>query len=399
MRAILDAIPDAGYAGRESDAYQEYLPRPAHRKRAAIAAPSGAALTGVCGGLIRDMVQRGHHVLAFAPGLSSKDMRLLSQMGATAYSLPTQLAFLDKYRRMRELSTILADAAPEVMLVQSARNGATSVAAAKIARIPKVVTVVPELGPAFMEGAGATAWGERQAMKAMYRAVFAWSDAVIFHSPHDRDYLRERNLLSKSKTHFIVGGWGEDLRRNVQRELPPLDRGLLFIMAAPLDRLQGVLDYSEAAKAVRQKSRRARFFLASTPGAVVSPLSAADLKPYREFVQYIGPIADSASAVARCHAVVAPSYGNGAPRSLYQALAVGRPVIATDTRSCRDFVRQGLNGYRVAVRDPGSVARAMTQILQRPDLLPSMAQESRRLALRFCDVSSVNTLLLETLGL
>ena len=399
MRAILDAIPDAGYAGRESDAYQEYLPRPAHRKRAAIAAPSGAALTGVCGGLIRDMVQRGHHVLAFAPGLSSKDMRLLSQMGATPYSLPTELAFLDKYRRMRELSTILADAAPEVMLVQSARNGATSVAAAKIARIPKVVTVVPELGPAFMEGAGATAWGERQAMKAMYRAVFAWSDAVIFHSPHDRDYLRERNLLSKSKTHFIVGGWGEDLRRNVQRELPPLDRGLLFIMAAPLDRLQGVLDYSEAAKAVRQKSRRARFFLASTPGAVVSPLSAADLKPYREFVQYIGPIADSASAVARCHAVVAPSYGNGAPRSLYQALAVGRPVIATDTRSCRDFVRQGLNGYRVAVRDPGSVARAMTQILQRPDLLPSMAQESRRLALRFCDVSSVNTLLLETLGL
>ena len=150
---------------------------------------------------------------------------------------------------------------------------------------------------------------------------------------------------------------------------------------------------------MRQKSRRARFFLASTPGAVVSPLSAADLKPYREFVQYIGPIADSASAIARCHAVVAPSYGNGAPRSLYQALAVGRPVIATDTRSCRDFVRQGLNGYRVAVRDPGSLARAMTQILQRPDLLPSMAQESRRLAMRFCDVSSVNTLLLETLGL
>ncbi len=286
-----------------------------------------------------------------------------------------------------------------MVLVQSARNGATSVAAAKIARIPKVVTVVPELGPAFMEAAGASAWGERQAMKAMYRAVFAWSDAVIFHSPHDRDYVRERNLLSKSKTHFIVGGWGEDLRRNMQRELPPLDRGLLFIMAAPLDRLQGVLEYCEAARAMRQKSRRARFFLASTPGGAVSPLSAADLKPYREFVQYIGPIADSASAIARCHAVVAPSYGNGAPRSLYQALAVGRPVIATDTRSCRDFVRQGLNGYRVAVRDPGSIARAMTQILQRPDLLPSMAQESRRLALQFCDVSSVNTLLLETLGL
>jgi len=396
MRAILDAIPDTGY---EADAYQEYLPLPASRKRAAITAPSGAALTGVCRGLIRDMLQRGHRVLAFAPALSSRDLRQLAQMGVEAYSLPPQLAFLDKYRRMRELSTIFADAYPDVVLVLSARNGATSVAAAKVARVPKVVTIVPELGPAFMEGAGASAWGERQAMKAMYRAIFAWSDAVIFHSPHDRDYVRERSLLSKSKMHYIVGGWGEDLRRNVQRELPPLDRGLLFIMATPLDRPQGVLEYCEAAKVVRQKSRRARFFLTSTPGSVVSPLAAADLKPYREFVQYIGPVADPLSAIGRCHVIVAPSYGNGAPRSVYQALATGRPLITTDTRSCRDFVRQGLNGYRVAVRDPGSIARAMMQILQRPDLLPSMAQESRRLALRFCDISSVNTLILETLGL
>jgi glycosyltransferase involved in cell wall biosynthesis len=399
MRAVLNAIPDAGRAGRALDAYQEYLPLPAHKKRAAVAAPSAAALTGSCSGLIRDMLQRGHRVLAFAPALSNNDMRFLAQMGVEAYSLPSQLALLDKYRRMRELSTIFTDAHLDVLLVQSARNGAASVAAAKIARIPKVVTVVPELGPAFMEGAGASAWGQRQAMKATYRAIFAWSDAVIFHSPHDRNYVRDRNLLSKSKMQFIVGGWGEDLRRNVQRPLPPLDRGLLFIMAAPLDRLQGVLEYCEAAKAVRQKSRRARFFLASMPDEVVSPLSAGDLRPYKECVQYIGPIADAASAIARCHAVVAPSYGNGAPRSLYQALAVGRPIITSDTRSCRDLVQQGQNGYRVAVRDAGSIARAMTQLLQRPDLLPSMAQESRRLALRLCDVSSVNTLLLETLGL
>ncbi|MFZ0570219.1 MAG: glycosyltransferase [Rhodomicrobium sp.] len=399
MRAILDAIPDAGYTGAELDAYQEYLPMPAHRKRAAVTAPSAAALTGACGGLIRDMVHRGHRVLAFAPALSSKDLRLLAHIGAEAYSLPPQLAFLDKYRRMRELSTIFADANADAVLVQSARNGASSVAAARIARVPKVVTVVPELGPAFMEAAGASAWGERQALKGVYRAIFAWSDAVIFHSPHDRKYVQDRNLLSKSKIHFTVGGWGEDLRRNVLRPLPALNQGVLFMMAAPLDRFQGVIEYCEAAKAMRLKSRRARFFLASTPGEAASPIRPAELKRYRDCVQYLGPVDDAASVIARCHAVVAPSYGNGAPRSLYQALAAGRPVITTDTRSCRDFVQQGLNGYRVAVCDTGSLVRAMTQILQRPDLMPAMAQESRRLALRFCDTNSVNTLILEALGL
>jgi glycosyltransferase involved in cell wall biosynthesis len=372
---------------------------PAHRKRAAVIGPSGAALTGACSGLIQDMVQRGHAVLAFAPGLTNKELALIARMGVEGYSLPPQFALLDNYRRMRELSTILSDAYIDTALVLSARNGAVSVAAAKIARIPKIVTVVPELGPAFMEGAGSMAWGHRQAMKAAYRAVFGWSDAVVFHSQHDRDYLLDRGLLSKSKMNFIAGGWGEDLRRNVQRALPPLDKGLLFIMAAPLDRLQGILEYCEAAKVIRQKSRRARFFLATTPGEPGSPLRPADLKRYKEFVQYIGAVPDAASVIARCHVAVAPSYGNGAPRSLYQALAVGRPVITTDTRSCRDFVRQGQNGYCVPVRDVGPLARAMASILQRPDLLPSMAEESRRLALRYCDVNSVNSMLLETLGL
>jgi glycosyltransferase involved in cell wall biosynthesis len=161
-----------------------------------------------------------------------------------------------------------------------------------------------------------------------------------------------------------------------------------------------VLEYCEAAKAIRAKSRRARFFLATTPGESAMPLKVADLKRYKDCIQYIGAAPDAASLISRCHVTVAPSYGNGAPRSLYQALAIGRPVITTDTRSCRDFVlEQGRTGYCVPVRDSGTLARAMALILQRPDQMPGMAEESRRLALRYCDAGSVNTLLLETLGL
>jgi len=72
------------------------------------------------------MVHRGRRVLAFAPALSSKDLRLLAHLGAEPYSLPPQLVFWDKYRRMRELSTIVADAGLDAALVQPARNGAAS---------------------------------------------------------------------------------------------------------------------------------------------------------------------------------------------------------------------------------------------------------------------------------
>jgi glycosyltransferase involved in cell wall biosynthesis len=396
-----DAPPLAELGSKRADfaPSRPYLPLPARRKRAAVTAPSAGALIGACHGLILDMVNRGHQVFAFAPELSNDDLRLLSHIGAEGYSLPPQLAVWDKYRRMRELSTIFGDANPDVVLVQSAQNGATAVAAAKIARVPHVVTVVPSLGPAFMEGASAVAWGERQALKAIYRTIFSWSDAIVFHSAHDRKYALAYKLLPTEKPQLTVGGWGEDLNRIVQRALPALDRGILFLMAAPLDRYSGIIEYCEAAKSMRLKSQRVRFFLASTPGEVLSAVQIAEIKAYREFVQYIGPVDDAASVIARCHVIVAPTYGNGAPRSLFQALAVGRPVITTDTRSCRDVVQHGLNGYRVAVRDETALVRAMVQILQRPDLISLMASESRRLALRFYDMNSVNAVVLETLGL
>ena len=401
MQFVLDALPFAppvrsDPAPRPS---RPYLPLPAQRKRVTVTASSAGALISSCHSLILDMVNRGHRISAFAPGLSNDDLRILSHLGAEPYSLPAQLAIWDKYRRMRELSAILANSNPHVVLVESARNGATSVAAAKIARVPHVVTIVPSLGPAFMEGASAAIWGQRQALKTVYRTIFNWSDAVVFHSAHDRAYAQENKLVAEKKPQLTVGGWGEDLQRHVKHPLPPLNRGVLFLMATPLDRLQGIVEFCEAAKAMRLKARRARFFLASTPGDAASPLSTAVLRDYREFVQYIGPVDDPSRLIARCHVIVAPSYGNGAPRSLFQALALGRPIITTDTRSCREFVQEGSNGYHVAVRDEAALARGMIQILHRPDLMPQMAEASRRLALRYYDMNTVNSLLLETLGL
>lgn len=387
------AAATLGYAA------QPHLPLPANRKRIAFTGTSGASLISNCHGLILDMVNRGHRVFAFAPEVSNKDLRILSHIGAETYAVPPLAEFIDRYRQVREMASTFRDIDPDVVIVQSAQNGGAAVTAARLARVQNVVTIVPSLGPAFMEGAKRSAWAERQAMKAIYRTIFTLSDAVIFHSVHDQKYALNFRLLPRSKPRLAVGGWGEDLTRNFQRPLPPLDRGILFLMAAPLDRLQGVIEYVEAAKAMRLKARRARFFLASLPGEVVSPVALAELKRYREFLQYLGPVDDAASLIARCHVVVSPAYGNGAPRALYQGLAIGRPIITTDTRSSRDFVRRGMNGWTVPVGSADGLCRAMTQIMQRPDQIPLMSEESRRVALRFFDINSVNAIVLEALGL
>lgn len=145
MRLVLNVLPPAPSSTPAAAPSRPYLPLPAQKKRVAVTAASAGALINSCHGLILDMVNRGHRVSALAPGLSNDELRILSHLGAEPYSLPPQLALWDKYRRMRELSAVLADAHPDVLLVESARNGALNVAAAKIARVPHIVTIVPSL--------------------------------------------------------------------------------------------------------------------------------------------------------------------------------------------------------------------------------------------------------------
>ena len=120
MRFVLDALPPASPV-RSNPVPQfsrPYLPLPAQRKRVAVTASSAGALINSCHSLILDMVNRGHRVSAFAPGLSNDDLRILWRLGAKPCSLPAQHAIWEKHRRVRELGKILSDANPHVLLVE-----------------------------------------------------------------------------------------------------------------------------------------------------------------------------------------------------------------------------------------------------------------------------------------
>jgi glycosyltransferase involved in cell wall biosynthesis len=97
---------------------------------------------------------------------------------------------------------------------------------------------------------------------------------------------------------------------------------------------------------------------------------------------------------------VLPSfYGEGTPRTILEAMAVGRPVITTDAPGCRETVIQSENGFLVPVRDVPTLVKAMEQFINHPELITSMGKRSRQIADEKYDVHKVNAVILETLGL
>jgi glycosyltransferase involved in cell wall biosynthesis len=153
---------------------------------------------------------------------------------------------------------------------------------------------------------------------------------------------------------------------------------------------------------VRARHPRTRFHLVGrldegNPAAI----TARELRAWETagIVTYLGRLEDVRPALSATSVYVLPSYREGTPRTVLEAMAMGRPIVTTDAPGCRETVRHGVNGYLVPARDADALAQAMARFVEAPDLIAAMGRESRRLAEEKYDVHKVNRVILQAMGL
>ena len=103
--------------------------------------------------------------------------------------------------------------------------------------------------------------------------------------------------------------------------------------------------------------------------------------------------------LAETSVYVLPSYHEGMPRTVLEAMSMGRPIITTDASGCRETVIEGRNGYIVPVKDSRALSEAMERFLIDPPLISAMGRQSRLVAEERFDVRKVNSVILSRLGI
>jgi glycosyltransferase involved in cell wall biosynthesis len=117
-------------------------------------------------------------------------------------------------------------------------------------------------------------------------------------------------------------------------------------------------------------------------------------------IEYLGETKDVRPYIAEASVFVLPSYyREGTPRSVLEAMSMGRPIITTDAPGCRETVQEGVNGYLVPVKDHIALKKAMERFVLQPELIPVFGLASRRIAEEKYDVNKVNRIILEEMGL
>jgi glycosyltransferase involved in cell wall biosynthesis len=146
---------------------------------------------------------------------------------------------------------------------------------------------------------------------------------------------------------------------------------------------KGVREFVDAARMLRAAGCVARFVLVGAPdNGNREAVPARQLEAWSQggVVEWWGHRRDMAAVLAAATVVVLPTYGEGLPKVLVEAAAVGRAVVATDVRGCREIVRPGVNGLLVPPRDSTALAQAIERLLNAKELRARLGEAGRRLA-------------------
>lgn len=199
---------------------------------------------------------------------------------------------------------------------------------------------------------------------------------------------------------MVVGGSGVDLSYFHPQPLEPAAAGeITFLLIARIVRYKGILEYARAAQALRARYPKAKFLLAGYHDSNPLAYSDDEWRFIQDQVEYVGPSEDVRSLYRRAHVYVLPSYGEGMPRTVLEAMASGRPIITTDTYGCRDTVEEGVNGHLVPTRDWQPLAEAMERFLAGHSSVREMGEASLARVRHLFDVDKVNRDMLAALGL
>jgi glycosyltransferase involved in cell wall biosynthesis len=364
-----------------------------------IVASLASSLVRFRGDLIRAILAAGHRIHAAAPGPDDNTIQTLDAWSVGITDTPLSRASLNPLsdiQYLRALKQAIHIQRPDAVLAYTPKPVIYSGIACRMEDIPHF-GLISGLGYGFGTES-VMQKGLAKILTALYRHALKKSRRVIFQNCDDLEHFVQLGIVNRTST-FLVSGSGVDSTRFAVQDLPEAP---VFLLMARLIPEKGVREYAAAARSVKLRVPQAKFLLAGWTEDRHGAISTKELGAWQKegTIEYLGALDDVRPAIRRASVYVLPSYyREGVPRSILEAMAMGRAIITTDSPGCRETVKDGQNGMLVAPRDAEALARAMYLLATDRERATSMGHESRRLIEDRFTVERVNGEMMNALEL
>lgn len=206
-------------------------------------------------------------------------------------------------------------------------------------------------------------------VKFLYKISCGLSKRTFFQNKDDLNLFIEKGLIDKKKA-FLVNGSG--VNTDFFSPEPCLaekkkDGSCVFLFTGRFLWDKGVGEFVDAARLTKKRYPKAQFWLAGIvdPGNPAG-INLETIKRWEDegVINYLGEVKDIRPAIRDADCVVLPSYREGIPRSLLEALSMERPIITTDAAGCREVVEPGINGFSVPVKDTEALFGSFCRMIE-----------------------------------
>lgn len=254
--------------------------------------------------------------------------------------------------------------------------------AARLAKVKGVVNAVSGLGILFSQE-------KKSFMTGIILKVLRFSHhrknvVVIFQNKEDIQLFLDKKVVVKSQIQFIKGS-GVDLKKFSYTPVP-LGKPIRILFMARMVEEKGTFILTDAAEYLRKEyDGKIQFLLCGGLSANPKAIKENELKVRcdGQYIQWLGYRSDVLDLLKISHIVAFPSYyREGVPKSLIEAIAVGRPIVTTNSIGCKDTVEDGYNGFLVPIKDSKALADKLKLLIDNPILRTEMEANSRKIAER-----------------
>ena len=309
----------------------------------------------------------------------------------------TGVNVMSDLKYIKALKKLFKEEKPDVTLGYTIKPVIYGAIAAKQAKVPRRYSMIAGAGYVFVAKT-TKAKIIRMLVKILYRIGFSCAHKVVFMNPDDLQDFTSLKLLKKDKC-CMVNGSGVNMQR-FERE--PLPKKPVFFMLSRALRCKGVSEYLEAAQIVHERHPDVRImYLGEIDESMQDSLKQTEVQKYIDsgIIEYYPEHPDVRVYYRQCSVFVLPSHREGIPRTVQEAMAMGRPVIVTDAPGCRETVKNGETGYLVPVGNPQALADTMCKFIENPDLINKLGEASYEYCKEKFDVCKVNKTLLSHLDM
>lgn len=326
----------------------------------------------------RALLDQDYQVVALAPADGQEES--LKRVGIDFVALPELRRFANSpwldYRLLRALVNAYRRIAPDVIFHFTVKPNIYGSLAAHKVGCPSIATITG-LGTTWLNGALL-----RWATTKLYRYSLPKAEAVIGQNAHDLEELQRIGVVAKRWQ--LIPGSGVDLQHFTPQEMPEYadgERHFLFLGRMLIDK--GVLELFNAWRQIHHLLPDGHLHLVgefNTSHPRTIPVKEWEVGLKLPRVTFHGYQEEVRNHLQSSHVVILPSYREGMPRSLLEAMAMGKPIIATDVPGCRELTIPRRNGWRIPARSSAALAEAILQADRSSNvLLADLGRQGRQL--------------------